>query len=45
MLQVLLALSGTVEVPQEHLHDNRASSGIGATSEETPFRVLTIPTG
>jgi hypothetical protein len=39
MLQVLLALSGTVEVPPEQLADNRASSTVRATSDEMPFLV------
>lgn len=39
MLQILLALAGTVDVPQQHLDEHRASVVPRADSEQMPFVV------
>ncbi|MCC7461274.1 MAG: hypothetical protein IT480_02295 [Gammaproteobacteria bacterium] len=39
MLQILLALAGTVEVPQQHLDEQRASIVPRADSEQMPFLI------
>ncbi|WKZ12945.1 MAG: hypothetical protein QY320_02890 [Gammaproteobacteria bacterium] len=39
MLQILLALAGTVDVPQQHIDEHRASLVPRADSEQMPFRV------
>lgn len=39
MLQILLALAGTVNVPQEHIQDNRASRALRSEAEQMPFLV------
>lgn len=39
MIQILLALAGTVDVPQQHLDENRASVVPLADREQMPFQV------
>ena len=39
MLQILLALAGTVDVPQQHISEQRASAVPRADSEQMPFMV------
>lgn len=43
MLQILLALAGTVQVPQQDLDQHRASVVPLADSEQMPFKVLSGP--
>lgn len=39
ILQILLALAGTVDIPQQHIDDQRASANVLMGSEQPPFHV------